>query len=256
VVLSTAICTTRVIVWLSSCFTRTTRWPSAKTNEPFRAPRHTYCRTQKDSRDHPVQFAESFERLPANRQWYEVGPAAHAGLRAPVIAKLLGVSLEELVGEEPRAAKRGPSPSCNSRSSASSKCLKLSSASSCNARRRPQSGRAADTTVASVKASSPDRGHHRAILVSCAAIACCSIPSLLPSTGSPPSASTNRFAATPKRFPADFMFQLTAEEISSLRSNLRTLKLGRGQHRKYLPVRLHRAWRDYGRHHSEQLKGR
>jgi hypothetical protein len=25
----------------------------------------------------------------------------------PVIAKLLGVSLEELVGEEPRAAKRG-----------------------------------------------------------------------------------------------------------------------------------------------------
>jgi hypothetical protein len=28
----------------------------------------------------------------------------------PVIAKLLGVSLEELVGEEPRAAKRGPSP--------------------------------------------------------------------------------------------------------------------------------------------------
>ena len=38
-----------------------------------------------------------------------------------------------------------------------------------------------------------------------------------------------------KRFPDDFMFQLTAEEISSLRSQIATLKLGRGQHRKYLP---------------------
>ena len=38
-----------------------------------------------------------------------------------------------------------------------------------------------------------------------------------------------------KRFPVDFMFQLTAEEISSLRSQIATLKLGRGQHRKYLP---------------------
>jgi hypothetical protein len=38
-----------------------------------------------------------------------------------------------------------------------------------------------------------------------------------------------------KRFPADFMFQLTAQEISSLRSQFATLKLGRGQHRKYLP---------------------
>ena len=38
-----------------------------------------------------------------------------------------------------------------------------------------------------------------------------------------------------KRFPADFMFQLTAEEVSSLRSQIATLKTGRGQHRKYLP---------------------
>jgi hypothetical protein len=38
-----------------------------------------------------------------------------------------------------------------------------------------------------------------------------------------------------KRFPADFMFQLTAEEVSSLRSQFATLKAGRGQHRKYLP---------------------
>src|SRR3984893_16946241 len=37
------------------------------------------------------------------------------------------------------------------------------------------------------------------------------------------------------RFPADFMFQLTAEESRSLRSQFATLKSGRGQHRKYRP---------------------
>jgi hypothetical protein len=38
-----------------------------------------------------------------------------------------------------------------------------------------------------------------------------------------------------KRFPSDFMFQLTWEEIDSLRSQFATLKRGRGQHRKYRP---------------------
>jgi ORF6N domain len=38
-----------------------------------------------------------------------------------------------------------------------------------------------------------------------------------------------------KRFPADFMFQLTTEETRSLRSQIATLKNGRGRHRKYLP---------------------
>jgi len=37
------------------------------------------------------------------------------------------------------------------------------------------------------------------------------------------------------RFPEDFMFQLTAEESDSLRSQNVTLKTGRGRHRKYLP---------------------
>ena len=37
------------------------------------------------------------------------------------------------------------------------------------------------------------------------------------------------------RFPADFMFQLSAEESEALRSQIATLKTGRGQHRKYLP---------------------
>ncbi|WP_181071040.1 ORF6N domain-containing protein [Candidatus Manganitrophus noduliformans] len=38
-----------------------------------------------------------------------------------------------------------------------------------------------------------------------------------------------------KRFPPDFMFQLTADEAKFLRSQNATLKKGRGQHLKYLP---------------------
>jgi hypothetical protein len=38
-----------------------------------------------------------------------------------------------------------------------------------------------------------------------------------------------------KRFPLDFMFQLTFDEAAGLRSQIATLKTGRGQHRKYLP---------------------
>ena len=38
-----------------------------------------------------------------------------------------------------------------------------------------------------------------------------------------------------ERFPADFMFQLTAEEDAALRLQFVTLKGGRGAHRKYLP---------------------
>lgn len=37
------------------------------------------------------------------------------------------------------------------------------------------------------------------------------------------------------RFPEEFMFQITREEIGSLRSQNATLKPGRGRHRKYLP---------------------
>jgi len=37
------------------------------------------------------------------------------------------------------------------------------------------------------------------------------------------------------RFPPDFLFQLTEEEANSLRSQIATLKSGRGQHRKFLP---------------------
>lgn len=39
-----------------------------------------------------------------------------------------------------------------------------------------------------------------------------------------------------KRFPTDFMFQLTVEEYEVLRSQIATLKPGRGKHRKYLPL--------------------
>jgi hypothetical protein len=37
------------------------------------------------------------------------------------------------------------------------------------------------------------------------------------------------------RFPEDFMFEITPEEYASLRSQIATLKEGRGHHRKYLP---------------------
>src|SRR5260221_2286481 len=39
----------------------------------------------------------------------------------------------------------------------------------------------------------------------------------------------------PERFPHDFMFLLTADEWESLRSQIATLKTGRGAHRKFLP---------------------
>jgi len=38
-----------------------------------------------------------------------------------------------------------------------------------------------------------------------------------------------------KRFPDDFMFQLNYQEVALLRSQIATLKDGRGEHRKYLP---------------------
>ena len=44
-----------------------------------------------------------------------------------------------------------------------------------------------------------------------------------------------QFRRNRRRFPADFAYQLTAEEFASLRSQFATLKPGRGQHRKYLP---------------------
>jgi len=58
--------------------------------------------------------------------------------------------------------------------------------------------------------------------------------------------STSRFNEAVKRnkerFPADFMFQLTAEENASLRSQFATLETGRGRHRKYRPY----AFTEYG----------
>jgi len=46
-----------------------------------------------------------------------------------------------------------------------------------------------------------------------------------------------------ERFPADFMIRLTAAEWAALRSQIVTLKRGRGQHRKYLPYAFtEQAW--------------
>jgi len=38
-----------------------------------------------------------------------------------------------------------------------------------------------------------------------------------------------------KRFPADFMYQLSQNEFESLRSHFATLNKGRGKHHKYMP---------------------
>ncbi len=58
--------------------------------------------------------------------------------------------------------------------------------------------------------------------------------------------STSRFNEAVKRnkerFPPDFMFQLTAEENASLRSQFAILETGRGSHRKYRPY----AFTEYG----------
>lgn len=41
-----------------------------------------------------------------------------------------------------------------------------------------------------------------------------------------------------ERFPSDFMFQLSEDEWAGLRSQIATLKGGRGQHRKYICLML------------------
>ena len=38
------------------------------------------------------------------------------------------------------------------------------------------------------------------------------------------------------RFPGDFLFRLTNQEVASLRSHFAILKTGRGRHRKYPPL--------------------
>jgi hypothetical protein len=58
-----------------------------------------------------------------------------------------------------------------------------------------------------------------------------------------------------ERFPEDFMFQLTADEHDALRSQIATLKTGRGQHRKYRAFRVHGTWCDHGRKRFELFAG-
>ena len=53
--------------------------------------------------------------------------------------------------------------------------------------------------------------------------------------GVPTKRLNEQVARNAKRFPHDFLFQLTAKEADSLRSQFATLKKGRGQHRKFLP---------------------
>ena len=53
--------------------------------------------------------------------------------------------------------------------------------------------------------------------------------------GVPTKRLNEQLRRNPERFPADFAFQLTAEEWMALRSQIATLNTGRGGHRKYVP---------------------
>ena len=53
--------------------------------------------------------------------------------------------------------------------------------------------------------------------------------------GSPTKRLNEQVRRNPERFPPDFAFLLSQDEWESLRSQIATLKTGRGSHRKYLP---------------------
>jgi hypothetical protein len=115
-------------------------------------------------------------------------------------------------------------------------CLKLSSASSCKCSRAYSARRAADTTVASVKAPVPTEDITRAILVlrGHRVLLDTELAALYGVTTKRFNEQVRRNA---KRFPADFMFQLTAQEAAALRSQIATSNAppqGRGG-RRYLP---------------------
>jgi transcriptional regulator with XRE-family HTH domain len=57
-----------------------------------------------------VQLAEWLNVSQQTVNAYEVGRRRMAVSALPVIAKLLGVALEELIGEKPAPGKRGPTP--------------------------------------------------------------------------------------------------------------------------------------------------
>jgi transcriptional regulator with XRE-family HTH domain len=57
-----------------------------------------------------VQLAEWLNVSQQTVNAYEVGRRRMAVSALPIIAKLLGVSLEELIGEPPKPGKRGPTP--------------------------------------------------------------------------------------------------------------------------------------------------
>lgn len=57
-----------------------------------------------------VQLAEWLEVSQQTVNAYEVGRRRMPVSSLPRLARLLGVSLEELIGEEARPAKRGPAP--------------------------------------------------------------------------------------------------------------------------------------------------
>ena len=58
-----------------------------------------------------------------------------------------------------------------------------------------------------------------------------------------------------ERFPEEFMFQLTAEELGNLRSQIATSNSPRGGRRSFPVLRLHRARDDHGGDCPEPAEG-
>lgn len=68
------------------------------------------ARLRKDEGITQVQLAEQLGTSQQTITAYEVGRRRVPVSSLPRIAKLLGVSVEELIGEDPKPAKRGPAP--------------------------------------------------------------------------------------------------------------------------------------------------
>jgi hypothetical protein len=127
---------------------------------------------------------------------------AWAGIRMPVsslplIARYLGVSIEELIGEPPSPGRQEARPHPEDPADRAHPAPTQGPAAHGHGDRRgPRSARplkgeaAMQAKVRSSTSSVPSS--------SCAGTGCCWMPSSPPSTQSPPSASTNRCAATAK----------------------------------------------------------
>jgi transcriptional regulator with XRE-family HTH domain len=95
----------------TSVFTWTDFMPIGKDEKTFFAQLGArIASTRKAQNITQVQLAEWLGVSQQTINAYEVGRRRMPVFSLPLIARLLGVSIEELMGEEPAPAKRGPTP--------------------------------------------------------------------------------------------------------------------------------------------------